>query len=329
MSISRRRWLAASAAALAAPLAAPSIARAQGAWPNRPVRMVVPFAAGGGTDVLARILANDLGPRLGQPVVVENRGGSGGNLGMEQVVRAAPDGYTLLMGTNGPMAVNRHLYRGMSFDPAKDFVPITMAFRIEQVLVVHPALPARSVAELVALAKARPGQLNFGSAGTGSALHLAGALFVLRTGTDIVHVPYRGGGPAMNDLVAGNINMMFDSLPSCEPQIKAGRVRALAMCAAKRHHLLPDLPTMQEAGVANYAAGAWGALFAPKGTPQPVVDKVAQVMREALSNADLRARLARSGGDAEPSTPAELAQILAGETEVWGRVVREANITVN
>jgi len=324
-----RRQLVAAALATPAALAAPRIARAQGAWPARPVRMIVPFAAGGGTDVLARILANDLSTRLGQTVLVENRGGSGGNLGMEAAVRAAPDGYTLLMGTNGPMAVNRHLYRGMNFDPAKDLLPITMAFRIEQTLIVHPSLPVRNVAELVALAKSKPGELTYGSAGTGSALHLAGALFVLRTGTNIIHVPYRGGGPAMNDLVAGNISMTFDSLPSSEPQIRAGRVRALAMCAAKRHHLLPDLPTMQEAGVPNYVAGAWGALFAPVGTPRPIIERVARVVGESLAAADVRQRLARSGGDAESSTPEELTRIVQTETEVWGQVVREANITVN
>jgi tripartite-type tricarboxylate transporter receptor subunit TctC len=279
--------------------------------------------------VLARILANDLGARLGQPMVVENRAGAGGNLAMEAVIRAPADGYTLLMGTNGAVAANRHLYRGLPFDPVRDLAPVSLTFRIEHLLVVRPDLPARSVAELIALARARPGQMTFGSAGSGSMIHLAGELFRLRAGVDLTHVPYRGGGPAMNDLVAGTIDMMFDSLPSAEPQVRAGRVRALALCAPQRHALLPDLPTMMEAGVPDYAARTWGGVFAPVGTPQPVVERLGGAIREAAAAPEFRAQMARSGGDAEASSPEELARMLMRESETWGRVVREANITPN
>jgi tripartite-type tricarboxylate transporter receptor subunit TctC len=277
--------------------------------------------------VLARILANDLGARLGQPMVVENRAGAGGNLAMEAVIRAPADGYTLLMGTNGAVAANRHLYRGLPFDPVRDLAPVSLTFRIEHLLVVRPDLPARSVAELIALARARPGQMTFGSAGSGSMIHLAGELFRLRAGVDLTHVPYRGGGPAMNDLVAGTIDMMFDSLPSAEPQVRAGRVRALALCAPRHHALMPDLPTMVEAGVPDYAARTWGGEFAPVGTPQPVVARLGGAIQEAAAAPGFRAQMARSGGDAEASSPDELARMVREESATWGQVVREANIT--
>jgi tripartite-type tricarboxylate transporter receptor subunit TctC len=276
--------------------------------------------------VLARILANDLGARLGQPMVVENRAGAGGNLAMEAVIRAPADGYTLLMGTNGAVAVNRHLYRGLPFDPVRDLAPVSLTFRIEHLLVVRPDLPARSVAELIALARARPGQITFGSAGSGSMIHLAGELFRLRAGVDLTHVPYRGGGPAMNDLVAGTIDVMFDSLPSAEPQVRAGRVRALALCAPQRHALMPELPTMVEAGVPDYAARTWGGVFAPVGTPQPVVERLGRAIQEAAAAPGFRAQMARSG-DAGASSPEELARMVREESATWGQVVREANIT--
>ena len=323
--LTRRDWLAALATAPAATtLARPALAQA---WPSRPVRLVVPFAAGGGTDVLARILANGLSERLGATVVVENRTGAGGNLGLENVIRAPADGYSLLMGTNGAVAVNRHLYHNLGFDPLKDLVPISLAFRIEHLLAVSNALPARSVAELIKMAKARPGTLTFGSAGTGSMIHLAGELFRLKAGIDIIHVPYRGGGPAMNDLVARTIDMMFDSLPSAEPQVKGGRVRALALCGTRRHPLLPELPTMEEAGLPGYAAASTGGLFAPQGTPSAVVERVAAAVRELVDSAAFRDQMGRSGGDAVAAGPAELATMMARESEQWGTVVREAKIS--
>jgi tripartite-type tricarboxylate transporter receptor subunit TctC len=304
----------------------PAPALSQGTYPTRPIRLVVPFPAGGGTDIVARIYAQKMTELLGQPMVVENRGGAGGNLGIENIVRSAPDGYSLVLSSNGPVAVNRHLFKDMNFDPSKDLLPVSMTFRIEQALVVNPSLPVSNVQEFIALAKQR--ELTWGSGGTGSSLHLAGALFNLRAGVNLVHVPYRGGAPAMNDLVAGNINAMFDSLPSLVPQLRGGRVKGLAICAARRHPLVPELPTMQEAGVPNYVAGTWGAVFAPVGTPEPIIARLAAATKEALSHEPTKAALARAGGDAEYSTPAELATILQREIALWGQVVREANITV-
>jgi tripartite-type tricarboxylate transporter receptor subunit TctC len=315
-----RRALFALAAALPAP------ALAQSGYPTRPVRLVVPFPAGGGTDIVARIYAQKMTELLGQPMVVENRGGAGGNLGIENIVRSAPDGYSLVLSSNGPVAVNRHLFRDMNFDPSTDLAPVSMTFRIEQALVVNPSLPVSNVQEFIALAKQR--ELTWGSGGTGSSLHLAGELFRLRAGVNLVHVPYRGGGPAMNDLVAGNIHAMFDSLPSLVPQLRGGRVKGLAICAVRRHPLVPELPTMQEAGVANYVAGTWGAVFAPKSTPEPVITRLATATREALTHEPTKAALARAGGDAQHSTPAELADLLRREIALWGQVIREANISI-
>jgi tripartite-type tricarboxylate transporter receptor subunit TctC len=319
MTLTRRSLIAAGAT-----LATPALAQGQAAWPARPIRLVVPFAAGGGTDVVARIYAAKMTELLGQPMVVENRAGAGGNLGIENIVRAAPDGYSLVLSSNGPVAVNRYLFKDMPFDPSRDLLPVSMTFRIEQVLVVANNLPVNSVAEFIALAKTR--ELNWGSGGTGSSLHLAGELFKLRAGVNLTHVPYRGGAPAMNDLVAGNINAMFDSLPSCVPQMRGGRVKGLAICAVRRHPLVPELPTMQEAGVANYEAGTWGAVFAPVGTPAPVIARLAAATQEALANPATRDALARAGGDAESSTPEQLATILRAEIALWGQVVREAGI---
>jgi tripartite-type tricarboxylate transporter receptor subunit TctC len=324
MITSRRNLLGAATL-----LATPAIVTAQPAWPVRPIRMVVPFAAGGGTDVLSRIYAQRMTELLGQPVLIDNRGGSGGNIGAEMVVRAPPDGYTLMITSNGPSTVNRFLYKDMSFDPIKDLMPIGLVFRIEQLLIIYPGLPVTTVAEFIAMAKAKPGEVNFGSGGSGSSLHLAGELFKLRARVNLTHVPYRGGGPAMADLTAGNIQAVFDSMPSALPQVRGGRVRALAMCGLKRHPLLPEVPTMQEAGVEGYNAGTWIATFAPLGTPASVLEKFAATSRAALAEPALRDALARAGGDAESSTAQELTDLMVRETAQWGEVVREAGIVAN
>lgn len=315
--------------ALIAALAAPAIARAQAPWPNRPIRLVIPFAAGGGTDVAGRVYAARMSEVLGQQVLIDNRGGSGGNIGAEAVVRAAPDGYTFLMTSNGPSTVNRFLYKDMTFDPQRDLLPVGQIFRIEQLLVVTPSLPANSVAEYIALARARPGEITAGSGGSGSSIHLALELFKLKTGLNIVHVPYRGGGPAMTDLMAGTIHSMFDSMPSSLPQIRAGRVRPLGMCGTRRHPLLPDVPTIAEAAVPGYDAGTWIALFAPVGTPPAIVQRLSEVSAAALAEPGLRDGLARVGADAASSTPQELAALMQRETIQWGEVVRIAGITAN
>ncbi len=325
--ISRRHLLAAAAAAPIG-LSRPGLLRAD-AYPSRPIRIVVPFAAGGGTDVLTRILARGMSDKLGQAVVIENRTGAGGNIAMENVVRSPADGYSLLMGTNGAIAVNRHLYKNMGFDPLTDLDPVALAFRIEHLMAVTANLPANSVAEVVAKAKAEPGALTFGSGGSGSMIHLAGELFRFRTGIDIVHVPYRGGGPAMNDLVAGNISMMFDSLPSATPHVRSGRVRALAICGRTRHPLMPELPTMEEAGVADYAAASTGGLFAPRGTPTEIVAQLNGAVKALAEDAAFREQLARSGGDAAISSPAELSAMMRQESDQWAEVVRAAGLSAN
>ena len=324
----RRRT--ALAGLLAAPtLAAPRIADAQAGFPNRAIRVVVPFAAGGGTDVTTRIWAQRMAEIAGQQFVIDNRGGSGGNIGQEQFVRSPPDGYTILVTSNGPLTVNRYLYRDMNHDPLRDLLPIGQIFRIEQLLVVHPSFPANTVQEFIAQARARPGQVNYGSAGAGSSLHLAAELFKLRARVNLTHVPYRGGAPAMADLVSGNIHCMFDSMPSSYPQIRAKAVRPIAMCGDRRHPLLPDMLTIQEAGVEGYSAGTWIGLFAPVGTPPAIVARHAEWSRQVLAEEPLREALARAGSDAAWMPGEELHALMVRDTALWGEVVREAGIVAN
>jgi tripartite-type tricarboxylate transporter receptor subunit TctC len=324
-----RRLLLGAAALLA--LAGPSVAWAQqGQWaPSRPLRFVVPFPAGGATDVVARVLAERMQERLGQPVVVENRTGAGGNVGVENVVRSPADGHTLLMGTTGTLTVNPHLYANMSFSPASDLAPVSMAFTTDHVLIVHPSVPAQTLQEFVALAKARPGQITYGSAGSGSSTHTVPELFKMVAGVDLAHIPYRGSAPALNDTVAGTVQAMLDQLPSALGQIQGGRVRALAVTGPRRSPLLPQVPTMAEAGLPDAQATSWGAVLVPAGTPAPAVERLNAVIREALAMPAVQERLAQAGADAVSSTPQELAAMMRGETEKWGRVVREAKITVN
>ncbi|MBD0272168.1 MAG: tripartite tricarboxylate transporter substrate binding protein [Acetobacteraceae bacterium] len=318
----RRRHL------LAVGLIAPSLARGQAAWaPSRPVRFVVPFPAGGATDVAARILAERLTETLGQPVVVENRTGSSGNIGMENVVRSAPDGHSLLMGTSGALTVNPHLFPNLGFDPAKDLAPVSLAFTTDNALIVNPNMPARTVAEFLALARSRPGALSYGSAGAGSSTHMAAELFRLAAGIQVLHVPYRGSAPALNDTVAGNVQFMVDQLPSCIGQIRAGQVRALAVTGPRRSPLLPDVPTMAEAGLPGAENTSWGAVLAPAGTPEAAVERLNAAVREAVGVPAVRERMAQAGADAAASSPAELAALMRREAERWGRVVKEAGIS--
>ncbi len=315
---------------LAAALATPAIARAQAPWaPNRPIRFVVPFPPGGATDVVARVLGERMQEKLGQPITVENRTGAGGNVGVENVVRSAPDGHSILMGTTGTLTINPHLYANMGFNPATDLAGVSMAFTTDHVLIIHPSVQAQTAQEFLALARARPGQLSFGSGGNGSSTHLVPELFKLVAGIDLQHVPYRGSAPALNDTVAGNVQVMLDQLPSALAMIQGGRVRALAVTGPRRSSVLPNLPTVAELGLAGAEATSWGAVMAPAGTPAPVVERLSAVIREALAEPGTQQRLAAAGADAVSSTPAELAATMRAETEKWGRVVREARITVN
>ncbi len=315
-------------ALIATTIAAPALAQAP--WtPTRPIRFVVPFPAGGATDVVARVLGERLQDALGQPVVVENRTGASGNIGVENVVRSPADGTALLMGTTGTLTVNPHLNAALGFDPLRDLAPISMAFTTDHVLIVNPQVPAQTAQEFLALVRARPGALSYGSAGSGSSTHTVPELFKLAAKVEITHVPYRGSAPALNDVVAGNVQMMLDQIPSAIGQIQGGRVRALAVSGARRSPLLPDVPTFAEIGLPDAQATSWGAVMAPAGTPAPIVLRFNAAIREALAQPPVRERLAAAGAEGVSSTPEELAAFLREESQKWARVVREARITVN
>ncbi|WP_246523254.1 Bug family tripartite tricarboxylate transporter substrate binding protein [Neoroseomonas eburnea] len=315
---------------LAAGFAAPfARAHAQAAWaPNRPIRFIVPFVAGGSTDVAARIIADRMGETLGQPVVVENRGGSGGNIGGDIVAKAPPDGHTILMGVTGLLSTNRHIYRQMPFDPDRDLAPVSMAYTADMAIVVTNGLPVRTLAEFVALAKANPGKYSFGSSGHGASTHTAAELFRLAAGIDMVHVPYRGSGAAMNDLVAGNIEMMLVQIAGAAGNIRANQIRALAATGPRRHALIPDVPSIAEAGYPQAEATSWGCVMVPAGTPAPVVLRLSQSVQDAVAHPPVAQRLERAGVDGAASSPEQLAAFIRSEGEKWGRVVREAGIRV-
>ena len=316
----RRSLLLAAAAALVLPV--PAGAQT---YPERPVRVVNGFAAGGGTDLVLRALLPKVSELLGQQAIVDYRPGAGGNLAMEIVAKAPPDGYTLLMGTPG-LATNPSLYKALTFEPRRDFAPITLVGVVQNVLVVHPAVPARTVAELVALAKRQPGKLNFASPGYGTSLHLAGELFKLSTGVDIVHVPYRGGGQAQTDVMAGQCEMMFNVLASALPQIKSGTLRALAVTGETRSPALPDVPTMIEAGVPGYVATTWNGILAPANTPRPIIDTLHRAIVAALQSQEVRDAFANLGQEALWDTPEAFKAFLDAETEKWSRVIATAHI---
>ena len=295
-------------------------------YPTKPIRLVVPFAAGGATDVLARLVGERLTASLGQQVVVDNRPGAGGNIGSDLVARAEPDGYTILMGAVGTHAINPSLYPKMPYDPVKDFAPVTLVASVPNVLVVNPEVPANSVQELIDLAKAKPGELNFASSGNGTSIHLSGELFKAMTGTDIVHVPYKGSGPAVTDLLGGQVQMMFDNMPSSLPHVKAGKLRALGVTSAKRSPALPEVPTIAEAGVPGYDATSWFGILAPAGTPEPVVTRLQGAIVQALGEPEMRQRMADLGAEPVGDTPAEFGQFIAAEIAKWAKVVNDAGV---
>ena len=296
------------------------------AWPNRPVRFLVPFAAGAGiNDIMARLVGQHLGAGLGQPVVIENRAGSGGIAGTEAAAKAAPDGYTFLM-TNVSLITSAYLYSKLSYDPQKDLVPVTLVATSPLLLVVNPAVPAKSVQEFVAYAKAHPGKLNFGSGGVGSTPHLAVELFKSAAGFDAVHVPYKGGAPALNDLIGGQISFMIENMPGTMPFVKAGKLRALAITSAGRSPLEPALPTMAESGVPGYEVVGWQGLFAVAGTPREIVARLQAEVAKVLRLPEVRERLAGLGADGVGSTPEEFAAFVRAEHARWGSVIREKGI---
>jgi len=291
-------------------------------FPVKPIRIVVGGATGGGVDITARIIANKLSESIRQPCVVENRAGASGNIASETVAKAAPDGHTILMGTIAPLAINPSLYPSLPFDPVRDFAPISRAADSTNVLVVHPALPARSLKELIAIARARPGQLLFGSAQTGSAGHLAGELFNTAANVKTVHVPYKGGAPAMIDLMSGQLQMIFATVITAMPQVRSGRIRPLAVTTAKRSPLLSEIPTMDEAGLRGFEVNNWYGLVAPAKTPPDVIRVLNREIVSALNAADVRDVMLKQGLDPAPSTPEEFGAYIRSEIAKWRKVVQ-------
>ena len=325
---SRRRFGVALAACLAAVLAVPSAALAQ-VFPAKPAKLVVPFPPGGPLDVTGRLIAQHLSERWGQSVVVENKPGAGGNIGADFVAKSPPDGYTVVMGALSTHAVNPSLYAKMPYDAQKDFAPITLIAITPNVLVVNPDLPVHSVKELIAYAKARPGKLSFGSGSIGSAGHLAGELFKVDAGIDMVHVPYKGAAPAMQALLAGDTQLMFDNLANAMAQVKAGKLRALAVTTAARSKLAPELPTMAEAGLGGFDISTWYGLFAPAGTPPDVVSKWNADVTAMLRTPDMRERLLAQGAEPAPDTPVEFARFVATEAAKYARIVKTSGAKVD
>jgi tripartite-type tricarboxylate transporter receptor subunit TctC len=298
-------------------------------YPVKAVRIVVPFAAGGSTDILARNIAQRLNEAWKQPVIVDNRAGGGGIIGSEVVVKSPPDGYTLLVGTVTTNAVSASLYRKLPFDPARDFTPITEFASIPQLLSVHPSIPVRSVKELVALAKARPGQFNYGTAGAGSASHMAMALFESTAKVMMVHVPYKGTGPALVDLLGGHLDLMFDVIMTSLPHMQAGKLRTLGVSSLKRSAVTPDVPTIAESGYPGFEAIVWFGFFAPAGTPPDVVRKINEDTARALQSPRMREVLAAQGLDIVASSPADFARRVSSEIAKWRKVIQEAGIKLD
>jgi tripartite-type tricarboxylate transporter receptor subunit TctC len=312
------------AAALAAAATLPAAVFAQ-SWPARPVHLVVPYAPGGPVDVSARLLAAALQPALGQPVVVENKTGAGGNLGADTVAKSAPDGHTLVMGAIATHAINPALYAKIPYDAVRDFRHIALVVQVPNVLVVNNDVPARSVAEFTAWLRANPGKASFASGSTGSTGHLAGELFKKLTGTDMVHIPYKGSAPATTDLLAGRVHLMFDNLASALPNIRAGKVRALAVTTAARSSFVPELPTLQEAGLAGFDLTTWWGVMAPSRTPEAVVERLAAEVGKAIEQPELKERLRAMGSDTPAvRTPAQFTAFVERELAVYGDLVRRS-----
>ena len=292
------------------------------AYPTRSIRLVVPFPAGGTTDILARAAAQKLTESLGQSVIVDNRPGAAGNIGADIVAKSAPDGYTLLMGTVGTHAINPGLYAKMPYDHVKDFVPVVLVAGVPNVLAVNPAFPVNSVAELIALAKSKPGTINFATSGSGTSIHLSGELFKTMAGVDMTHVPYKGSSPALTDLMGGQVQIMFDNLPSALPLNKAGKLRAIAVTSQKRAPVLPDVPTISESGLPGFEASSWFGVLAPTGTPAPIVAKINADVNKWLQSPEARDQLLAQGANAAGGTPEQFAAHIRAETEKWAKVVK-------
>ena len=308
---------------VAALVSAAACAHAQD-YPAKPIRIIVPFPPAGATDIVGRVVAADLQKAWGQPVTVENRAGAGGNLGAELVAKAAPDGYTLLVGTVGTHGINSSLYPKLPFDPIKDFEPVSLVALVPNLMVVHPSVPAKTVQEFIAYAKTRPGKIDYASSGNGTSIHLSAELFKSMSGTYLVHIPYRGSGPAVTDLLGGQVAVMFDNLPSALPHVKAGKLRPLGITSLKRSPALPDVPTLSESGLKGFDASSWFGILAPAGTPKPIVDRLQQQIAKGLATTEGRDRLASQGAEPVGNTPTEFAAFIRAEIAKWGTVVKVA-----
>lgn len=310
-------------------LIGPALHAQEAAYPKQAVTLVVPFSAGGPTDAMARVLALKLGERLGQPVVIDNRGGAGGGIAAELVAKAPADGHTLFFGTTGTMAINPSLYKKLRYDPVKNFAPVSLMATTMNVLVVSPQIPAKSLAELVALAKAKPGELTYGSAGNGSSNHLSGELLRNSAGIQINHIPYKGSAPAMIDLLGGRLSMMFDTIAQQTQNIAAGKVHALAVTGPTRSPLLPNVPTAQEAGLKGFDVTIWFGVLAPAGTPAPVVERLQREMVAVMSTDEMKKRMAADGAEARTTTPAEFATLIKTDTAKWAPVVKNSGASLD
>jgi tripartite-type tricarboxylate transporter receptor subunit TctC len=298
------------------------------AYPSKPVRLVVPFPPGGPTDILGRAIGAKLGELLGQPVVIDNRGGAGGGIGADNVAKSAPDGYSLLLGTTGTHTINPNLYSKLPYDPIKDFAPISLVVKYLNILVVNPNVPVHSVAELIALARQKPGEVTFGSAGNGSSNHLTAEMLAAMTGVKMQHVPYKGSGPALNDVIAGQITFMFDQYSTVGPNIKAGKLRAIGIATRERHPLLPDVPTIAET-IPGFEVSPWYAMFAPAGTPKPIIDRLNADLIKVMSSPEIHERMTTLGWDPVTCTPEQLAAQIKSELAIWADVVKKSGARID
>ena len=329
-TFTRRRSLQAIAAASIAALGvlASPVTQAQGGFPNKPITIIVPFSAGGTTDILARIMSQGLTAELGQPVVVDNKPGAGGNIGAALAAKAQADGYTLFMGTVGTHAINQTLYKKLPYDPVQDFVPLTRVATVPNLLVANPSQPFKTVKELIAYAKANPGKVTYGSPGAGASPHVSGELFRSMTGTDLLHVPYKGSAPAMTDLLGNQIAIMFDNLPSAIQHVRSGKLRPIAITTAKRSPELPDVPTIAEAGVPGYEATSWFGLWAPAKTPADVQAKLYAAIVKVLKDPAVVKKITDQGGDVAIDTQAGFAAYIKAESAKWGKVVKDSGASL-
>ncbi|RDI26182.1 tripartite-type tricarboxylate transporter receptor subunit TctC [Pseudacidovorax intermedius] len=318
------------AATLAAGLAlAAPLASAQAAYPTKPIRLVVPFAPGGSADVVGRLIAEELRAGLGQPVVVDNRPGAGGNIAGDMVAKSPADGYTLLLAAAGPIAINPSLYGRMPYNPATDLAPVALLARDHQLMAVTPSVPARDVREFIAYAKVNPGKVSFGSPGNGTPAHLGGELFNQMAGTQMVHVPYKGSAPAMNDLISGQITVMIDNMPALLPQVQSGRLRALGVASPSRASGAPDIPTVAESGLPGFNVTAWKGLMAPAGTPRPIVAKLNEVAVAAVAKPEIRKRLVDLGAEPGGGSPEDFGALIAKDSRSWAALVKSTGARVD